>query len=667
MNFKFKNQILPLQERNMSMFSNTVTPVHPKLQVNNQISELERAMDLVRLPIMMIDRDLVVTYVNNASKTLFRDNLDVFRKIYPGTDFEKLIGVCIDVFHKNPKHQRELLANPDNLPYSVDIAVENLTFNLNVSAVINESGTFSGCVLEWENVTEVRKTEIMAARFSGAMNGMTTNLMMSDVEGNILFANPAVLKMLTQREAELQKVLPAFSVAKVVGSNYDIFHKNPAHQQGLLTNPENLPYEAEIKVADLEFRLIATALYDGTTKHIGTAVQWMDITDEKRAIVEVNNIIEQVVSGNLQERLEAASFTGYIKEIAEGINAIIANVSDNFTVAQNYMDQVAAGDLSQTLELPAEGDFKLLENSINNSITNIRSLLTEIGVAADQVSSASRELSQGNVDLSQRTEEQASSLEQTASAMEQFSSAVKLTSDNANEANELAADSRKEAENGNEVLNRTNKAMEEIANSSRKIADIISVIDDISFQTNLLALNAAVEAARAGEHGRGFAVVASEVRNLAGRSANAAKEIKELITESLDTVDEGTRLSKQSSIVLEGILSKISDVSSIVRDISTATGEQASGVDEVNQAIAQMDKMTQQNAALVEETAAASESMEEQAQTLTKQISQFDVGAEGSTTVQNKESNVSRPVPAAETVRTPGDSNKGNLDEWEEF
>ena len=253
----------------------------------------------------------------------------------------------------------------------------------------------------------------------------------------------------------------------------------------------------------------------------------------------------------------------------------------------------------------------------------VRTVVGRIKESADVLNKSASEIARGNLNLSQRTEEQASSLEETASSMEEMTATVKQNSDNTQEASKIAAGTRTEAEGGSEVVSKAVASMGEINTSSKKIADIISVIDEIAFQTNLLALNAAVEAARAGEQGRGFAVVAGEVRALAGRSAESAKEIKVLITESVNKVEEGTQLVSDSGKTLDGILSGVKKVADIVAEIASSSNEQASGIDQVNKAITQMDDVTQQNAALVEEAASASKAMEDKVKLLTGLSRQF--------------------------------------------
>ncbi|MGC1460506.1 MAG: methyl-accepting chemotaxis protein [Steroidobacteraceae bacterium] len=287
------------------------------------------------------------------------------------------------------------------------------------------------------------------------------------------------------------------------------------------------------------------------------------------------------------------------------------------------------GDLKKRIPLQGKSGFhESLAMGINQLADNMSEIVGRVKVAAAEVARSADEISQGNTDLSQRTEVQASSLQETASSMEQMTSTVRQNADNAGRAKQLAVAARDQAENGGVVVAKAVKAMAEIDDVSKKIADIIGVIDEIAFQTNLLALNAAVEAARAGELGRGFAVVASEVRSLAGRSATAAREIKELIQDSRKKVDEGSSLVTDSGDTLEQLVSAVKQVSDIIAEIAAASQEQSSGIDQVNKAVMQLDATTQQNSALVEEASAASESMADQARGLAEMMDKYNVSDE---------------------------------------
>jgi PAS domain S-box-containing protein len=301
--------------------------------------------------------------------------------------------------------------------------------------------------------------------------------------------------------------------------------------------------------------------------------------------------------------------------------------------AQKSLGALAQGDLTQQMKGAYQGELEKIKESINAALTNLTHTITTVRDTVEGVTTGSEQITKGSEDLSQRTSEQASALEETSASMEEMTSTVGQNADNAKQANQLAIAARDIAEKGGSVTVRAVEAMGEINKSSKKIADIITVIDEIAFQTNLLALNAAVEAARAGEHGRGFAVVASEVRNLAQRAATAAKEIKDLINESIQRVTDGSELVNQSGKTLEEIVGSVKRVTDIIAEITAASQEQAGGIDQVNRAIMQMDDATQQNAALVEETTSAAQSMKEQAVELLRQVETFKVSiTEGQTT-----------------------------------
>ncbi|HAU5563903.1 TPA: HAMP domain-containing protein [Serratia fonticola] len=295
--------------------------------------------------------------------------------------------------------------------------------------------------------------------------------------------------------------------------------------------------------------------------------------------------------------------------------------------AVGIAEKVAAGDLSSHIEVSGKDETAVLMQALQAMNDNLLTIVSNVRAGSDTIAVASNQISSGNIDLSSRTEQQASSLEETASAMEQMTATVKHNADNAREANQLVATTSTVAKEGGVVMEQVIEKMEAITLSSKKIVDIISVIDSIAFQTNILSLNAAVEAARAGEQGRGFAVVATEVRNLAQRSASAAKEIKVLIEDSVSKVDEGSRLVTHAGTTIGEVVNSVKSVADIMSEITIASSEQSSGISEINLAITQMEAVTQQNAALVQEASAASQALQEQADRLAQSMSVFKTAA----------------------------------------
>jgi methyl-accepting chemotaxis protein len=434
------------------------------------------------------------------------------------------------------------------------------------------------------------------------------------------------------------------------------------------------------------FGLVANPIIDGDGERIGTVVEWADRTAEVAIESEVNGLVMSAGQGDLSVRLQEANKDGFYLRLTQGLNELVSIVDGAVSDTAQMLDGLATGDLTRRVTTEYQGAFDKLKQDANATANKLTEVLNRINSSASLVASGAEEISQGNTDLSQRTEEQASSLEETASSMEEMTSTVRQNADNAKIANGLAEETCDKAMLGGEVVNRAVSSMSAINESSKKISDIIGVIDEIAFQTNLLALNAAVEAARAGEQGRGFAVVAGEVRNLAQRSAGAAKEIKDLIRDSVGKVEDGTILVNESGETLKDIVASVKRVTQMISDIAEASVEQSSGIEQVNKAVAQMDEMTQQNAALVEEASAAGESMSEQANDMKRLLNFFSLSE--NMQVTNSESpgqssqaqrtlatrtpqptermELSAPSVSASPVGTGNQFSDGS-EEWEEF
>jgi methyl-accepting chemotaxis protein len=424
-----------------------------------------------------------------------------------------------------------------------------------------------------------RASAMENARVRTALDRVSVGSMLGDTDGKIIYINDALRTLFQTQAGEIRKAVPSFDAEQILGASFDIFHQIPAlqrHHLGALTSTQT----TDIKMGEASLRIVASPV-ESKGQRSGTVLQWIDRTQEVATEVEVQATVAKAIDGDLTARIREEGKEAFFKALAIGTNRLLENMAD-----------------------------------VVRSMTR----------AAGEVRTGAEEISRGNADLSQRTEEQASSLEETASSMEEMTSTVRNNADNAAQANQLATDAREQAERGGAVVSAAVVAMGEINASSKRIADIISVIDEIAFQTNLLALNAAVEAARAGEQGRGFAVVASEVRNLASRSAEAAKEIKALIHDSVGKVTEGTKLVDDSGKALGEIVLRVKKVTDVMAEIASSSREQASGIEQVNKAITMMDDVTQQNAALVEEASAAAQALTEQASNLSQLISRYRVG-----------------------------------------
>jgi methyl-accepting chemotaxis protein len=393
-----------------------------------------------------------------------------------------------------------------------------------------------------------------------------------------------------------------------------------------------------LSIGDLSQKV--TTEYSGAYNQVKVSVN-TTADSLTKIVAEIQTIVEAANRGDFSIKMDMNGKQGYTRTLSDLLNLLSNTVDTAFKDTIHVAQALAKGDLTQTVSREYQGAFNDVKLSLNGTVDNLKQLVGEIKDATDTINTASKEIAAGNSDLSQRTEEQASSLEETASSMEELTSTVKQNAENARQANQLAIGASDVAGKGGAVVGQVVVTMDSINESSRKIVDIISVIDGIAFQTNILALNAAVEAARAGEQGRGFAVVAGEVRNLAQRSAAAAKEIKTLIGDSVEKVEGGSKLVAQAGQTMDEIVTSIRRVTDIMSEITAASAEQSQGIEQVNTAITQMDEVTQQNAALVEEAAAAAEALEEQAQNLAVSVGTFKMDGHGAAVVRRE------PPPAA--------------------
>ena len=515
----------------------------------------------------------------------------------------------------------------DGTPYYVDAVI---------APIMGENGKPKQYLGVRYDITEAEIERHNARGVLGAVNA-SFSYSEFDLQGNMISANANFLRLTGYREDE------------IIGRHHRMFC------EPMLVNSD-------------EYRRFWTDLAEGRPQsgvfkridkngsEIYLQATYAPVKDEMGRVFKVVKIATDITA---QKRYEMA-------------------VADVLRATTAVMSEVQNGNLTQTMEGVYEGEFAVLQTAVNGTIEQLRDVVGRIRNGALNINTAASEVAKGNTELSARTEEQASSLEETAASMEEMTSTVQQNADNSRQANQLAASARDQAAQGGEVVGRAVEAMAGINQSSRKIADIIGVIDEIAFQTNLLALNAAVEAARAGEQGRGFAVVASEVRNLAQRSASAAKEIKALISDSVQKVAEGSRLVDESGKTLTEIVTSVKKVSDIIAEIAVASEEQSSGISQVNTAVTQMDQMTQQNAALVEQAAAASESMDEESRALIELVQFFQMDGQAAPRAVERrgadrpwsgkaQPSVKVAAPAAQAAGGARAAAGGGADVWEEF
>jgi len=587
----------------------------------HQMSRILGALDSTSSNVMVADPSRNIIYMNKSVEKMLRAVEPELRKALPHFAVDKVIGSNIDIFHRNPVHQMQLLASLKET-YTSEITVAGIVFRLIVNPIFADSGERLGTVVEWVDRTREVASEHELSRILGALETTTTNVMIADVDRKIIYMNKSVESMLRGAEADIRSVLPHFSVDKIVGSNMDIFHKNPMHQMKLLENLTTT-YTSNIVVGKRHFRLVANPIFNKGGTRLGSVVEWQDRTIEVGVESEVSALVGAAAAGNFSERISVEGKEGFFLKLAEGLNSLVTTADKGLNDVARVLGAIAKGDLTERIHADYTGTFGDLKNYCNETTESLTKMLSDIRSAADMIFTASSEIAQGNADLSSRTEQQAANLEETASSMEELTSTVKLNADNAKQANVLAEQASTVAVDGGTLIQQVVTTMNAINESARKISDIIGVIDGIAFQTNILALNAAVEAARAGDQGRGFAVVASEVRTLAQRSANAAKDIKSLISDSVQKIDSGNSLVGKSGDTMKEIVNAIKRVNDIMAEIAAASAEQSTGIEEVSTAVSQMDEMTQQNAALVEQAAAAAESLQSQADQLNRNVGQF--------------------------------------------
>ncbi|MBD8694767.1 methyl-accepting chemotaxis protein [Stenotrophomonas sp. CFBP 13718] len=495
-------------------------------------------------------------------------------------------------------------------------------------------------------------------RIRTALDYSSTGVFLSDANQQIVYANSALQQSLVEHADELRKDLPGFDPeAPLVGRPVaELEHGGQADAAVMAELAKTGVARREVQYGQAQFAQVITTIRNEDGDTVGHVTEWRDRTPEAAVEAEVAQVIARAAAGDLTGRVGSEGKDGFFLQLANQINGLLnANASSIEQISQ-LLAALSRGDLTARMQGDYQGVFAQMRDDANATAEQLSGIVTRIKHSSRAINSAAGEIASGNSDLSRRTEQQAANLEETAASMEELTSTVRQNAEHARQANQLAIGAAGVASQGGEVVGQVVTTMSAIQTSSKKIAEIISVIDGIAFQTNILALNAAVEAARAGEQGRGFAVVASEVRTLAQRSAAAAKEIKGLIDDSVGKVADGSALVNKAGATMSEIVASVQRVTDIMSEISAASQEQSAGIEQVNQTVVQMDETTQQNAALVEEATAAARAMEEQAGHLSEAVSVFTLDESD---VQHEAPAAARPraaapaASAAPTVRRP--------------
>ncbi len=454
------------------------------------------------------------------------------------------------------------------------------------------------------------------------LDNVTTAVMISDPDNKIIYVNNAAQKMWVDNEKMIQQQIPSFSAANLLGSSIDDNHKNPKYQHDLLEKLQNV-HRSQLRLGELHMRFAAIPIFDYENKRVGTAIEWFNDTKQYLIQQEINKVVTAAISGDFSQKVTLGHAEGIHHSVVTGMNRLLDNTGQVVMSIAQMMKKITEGDLRHRIDNHFEGIFQQIVEDVNKTTDQLALIISNIKDSSNLIHSACAEISEGNIALSQRTEKSADSVIQTVQNTVTLKTVLERNASSAKEANMMVTQTASVALQGQKVMHDVVEKMGYIHDSSKKIEEIIRVIDGIAFQTNILALNAAVEAARAGDQGKGFAVVANEVRHLAQRSASASKEIRELIMHSVSRIEEGAMLVEKAGSTMNNIMDSVNGVTHMMDEINRASHEQMKEITSVNHAIHEIDQITQQNTALVEEVAAASEMLQEQATQLVKVVENF--------------------------------------------
>ena len=442
-----------------------------------------------------------------------------------------------------------------------------------------------------------------------ALDGVTGCVMIIDTMGNLVYVNHALAEKFNLEQVQFSRSVPGFEAHNLLNTNISALLTGQAHQN---LSSLSSTHQSNVQFSELTFSIEINPVMNSEGSRLGCILEWQDLTEQIHAERQIEGIIAQASNGDLNARIDTGAVAGFQLIVAKGINLMLDKVIEPVTETQRVLEEMALGNLSVQMQGSYKGQYASLQASLTTTLHKFNEIVSKITDVGGEITSRSREVYNSNLILSDATTAQASSLEQTAASMEQMTATVRQNADSAAQADEIAQATSEAASASGKIAEQTAQAMLKISQSSKQIVEIVNVIDHIAFQTNLLALNASVEAARAGEQGRGFSVVAQEVRSLAQRSADAAKDIKQLIEDSVDRIQVGTDLAQKSAVSMGEMVDSITQVSVIVTAIAGASKDQSDGILQVNQALEQIDQITQRNAAQVEETAVATDAMAQQ-------------------------------------------------------
>jgi methyl-accepting chemotaxis protein len=480
-------------------------------------------------------------------------------------------------------------------------------------------------IIKGFDAAEERRSANSMARIKMALDEVTTPVTLSNSQREFIYMNKSATALWKRMESEIAKRIPGYTLESMYGTSLSTYLET-AEDRAAFGEPTKEVKITNLNLGGRKIQVTIVSIFDERDFYIGRATQWADRTTELVLEEQISTIVSAAVTGNFHGRIETQTSNMFFKQLIEGLNLLLQTCERSYRDMANTFDALSRGDLSQTITNEYTGEFENIKNNANNTLYKLTEIVESIKDITRIVKDGSVEIALSSSQLATRTNSQAAAIEETAASMHELDSTVDSNTENANNVNDFVIGASNNATRGVDVIRRVVTTMEDIRESSRKVVDIISVIDGISFQTNILALNAAVEAARAGEQGRGFAVVATEVRSLAQRAAAAAGEIKTLINDSVEKIEDGSKLVVDAGHTMEDIVGSIRTVTEMIGQISAASTEQSQGIRQANQAISNLEETTQQNAILVEQSAVTSDSLKSQATNLAKAVDYFKIG-----------------------------------------